>query len=166
MLTLVDLTDSDDEFETGESIGVRFQEPTRYIYPDAHPELEAFPRSSAEAERTSLGVRKTPPASVSASTTVYIKKVKTESSGTRGRMRAADFDEMTKSILEDAMSIYRVSICSVEPYPDRLEDRDLAADAWVRACEDRKVRVDFDEDILKLVISHIIILTNKHLITV
>lgn len=142
--------ESDDEFETGSRLGVRFQEPTRYVYPEAHPELESFPCSAAEAERASLK-RKSPPQTTSPSSTIYIKKSKTDASGTRGRVRAADFDEMTKSILEDAMSKYRVSIAAEEPYPDRVDDRDLAADAWVRACEDRKLRMDFDEDILKLV---------------
>lgn len=81
-------------------------------------------------------------------------------------MRVADFDEMTKSILEDAISLYRVIICSLEPFPGRLEDRDLAAEAWVRACEDRKVHIDFNEEIVKLVISCVTNLTNKQLITV
>jgi hypothetical protein len=96
-------------------------------------------------------VRKDCPATPAPSTTVVTKRPKTESSGSRGRAHVADFDELSKSLLEETISIYRAQIGGVHPYPDRLEDRDAATGAWVESCNARGVRVEFDEDMLKLV---------------
>lgn len=96
-------------------------------------------------------VRKDCPATPAPSTTVVTKRPKTESSGSRRRVRVADFDELSKSLLEETISIYRAQIGGVQPYPDRLEDRDTATGAWVESCNARGVRVEFDEDMLKLV---------------
>ena len=163
-----------------------YPKPVVYKYPDAHPDLEAFPRSesthvSKQAELVCLfqlitirflilltflllksatppmapiintRVRKDCPATPASSTTVVTKRPKTESSGSRGRARVADFDELSKSLLEESISIYRAQIGGVQPYPDRLEDRDTATGAWVESCNARGVRVEFDEDMLKLV---------------
>lgn len=139
-------SESDDEFSTGSSIGVRFGEPTRYIYPDAHPELEAFPRSAAEALK-----RKNAPQTASPSSTIATKKPKIEGSGSRGRVITADFPQLTKSVLGGTCSKYRVGISAQGSFLSRMEERDLAAGYWVDSCEERHVRVEFDEDLLKIV---------------
>ncbi|KAF8874589.1 hypothetical protein BD779DRAFT_1450823, partial [Infundibulicybe gibba] len=136
-------------------------QPITYIYPNAHPDLEQFPRSASTSldspsaatshSDSSLGVRKSPPPTPSPSSTIITKKIKTETVGSRGRVRASDFDDLSKAVLEDAIVDYRAQVCTVEPYPDRLQDRDWAAKVWVKACEERNVRIEFDEDILKLV---------------
>lgn len=111
--------------------------------------MRAHPQPSPHSN---LGIRKSPPLTASPSSTVIIKKAKNETVGSRGRVRVADFDDLTKVVLESAISEYRtVYICGVEPYPDRVEARDFAADTWVDACGERNVRIEFDEDILKLV---------------
>jgi hypothetical protein len=74
-----------------------------------------------------------------------------EGSGSRGRIRTADFDDLTLSIVEETISIYRAQISSVEPFPDRTEDRDTIKQAWIEVCTGRNVRVDLEEDIFKLV---------------
>ena len=58
---------------------------------------------------------------------------------------------MTKSVVEEAISIYRAQIGAVEPYPDRVEDREAVVAAWVEACNGRGIRIEFDQDIMKLV---------------
>lgn len=103
------------------------------------------------AQATTLGVRKTPPGTVSHATTVPIKISRLNASGTRGRPRASDFDDFTKVVLEESISQYRSKISTNSPYPDRLLDRDLAIAAWVKACTNRNVQMDFDEDVMKLV---------------
>jgi hypothetical protein len=88
---------------------------------------------------------------MSPSSTVITKKIKVESSGSRGRVRAGDFDQVSKAVLEDAISKFRALISTVGPYPDKTEERDWAADCWVQACESRNLRIEFEEDSLKLV---------------
>ncbi|EDR11598.1 uncharacterized protein LACBIDRAFT_324274 [Laccaria bicolor S238N-H82] len=156
----VDAEDSDDEFGTKLS-GVTYPQPTEYRYPQVHPDLEAFPRSMTEAvsvkptkavtPATNPRIRKDCPVTPAPSTTVIIKRPKMETSRTRGRVCASDFDELSKSLLEESISIYRTQIGGVQPYPDCLEEHDATTAAWVEACTARGVRVEFDEDILKLV---------------
>ncbi|EDR04612.1 uncharacterized protein LACBIDRAFT_330425 [Laccaria bicolor S238N-H82] len=135
---------SDDEFGTKSTL---YSQPVVYKYPDAHPELEAFPR--AESAHVSKQAEQDHQAALTPS--VRASKQPTESSGSRRRARVADFDELSKSLLEETISIYRAQIGGVQPYPDRLEDRDTATGAWVESCNARGVRVEFDEDMLKLI---------------
>jgi hypothetical protein len=95
--------------------------------------------------------RKETPATTSAETTVVTKKIKVEGSGSRGRIQSVDFDEMTRSIIEDTILIYRAQISSVEPFPERTDDRDTIKQAWLEVCTGRNVRVELEEDIFKLV---------------
>ncbi|EDR03011.1 uncharacterized protein LACBIDRAFT_307860 [Laccaria bicolor S238N-H82] len=161
-----DAEHSDDEFGT-HTAGVEYPEPTRHVYPNAHPALKNFPKSSlsppAITHRPKLNstqskvstpnprIRKEPPTTPAAETTVIIKRPKSEFSGTRGRVRASDFDDVTKSVVEEAISIYRAQIGAVEPYPDRVEDREAAVAAWVEACNGQGIRIEFDHDIMKLI---------------
>lgn len=88
---------------------------------------------------------------MSTETTVVTKKIKAEGSGSRGRIRQADFDELTRSIIEETISIYRAQIGSVEPFPERADDRDTVKQAWLEVCTSRNLRVELEEDIFKLV---------------
>ena len=111
-----------------------------YHYTDAHADDPA-PETK----------RKEPPTTTSAETTIVTKKIKVEGSGSRGRIRTADFNDMTRSIIEDSISIYRAQISSVEPFPERTEDCDTIKQVWLEVCEARNVRVELEEDIFKLV---------------
>ena len=82
---------------------------------------------------------------------VVTKKIKSEGSGSRGHIRQADFNELTQSILEETISIYCAQIGSVKPFPERTEDRNTVKQAWVEVCTSRNLRVEFKEDIYKLV---------------
>jgi hypothetical protein len=95
--------------------------------------------------------RKESPTTTSAETTVVTKRIKVEGSGSRGRIRTADFDELTWSIIEESISIYRAQIGSVEPFPERTDDRDTVKQAWLEVCTGRNLRVELEEDIFKLV---------------
>jgi hypothetical protein len=91
------------------------------------------------------------PTTTCAETTIVTKKVKAEGSGSRGRVRQADFDELTRSIIEETISIYRAQIGSVEPFPERTDDRDTVKQAWLEVCTSRNLRVELEEDMFKLV---------------
>jgi hypothetical protein len=124
-----------------------------YHYPDAHPAPETKQKEIPERKQkeTPESKRKDPPKTTSPETTVVTKKIKLEGSGSRGRIRTGDFDELTRSIIEETISIYRAQIGGVEPFPERTDDRDTVKQAWVEVCTGRNVRVELEEDIFKLV---------------
>jgi hypothetical protein len=95
--------------------------------------------------------RKEAPTTTSSETTVVTKRIKVEGSGSRGRVRTADFDDLTRSIIEETISIYRAQISTVEPFPERADDRDTIKQAWLEVCTGRNLRLELEEDIFKLV---------------
>jgi hypothetical protein len=95
--------------------------------------------------------RKEVPETTSHETIVVTKSVKVEGSGSRGRVRAADFSDLTRSLIEETISIYRAQIGSVEPFPERADDRDIVKQAWLEVCTARNLRVELEEDIFKFV---------------
>ena len=112
---------------------------------NAHPAPEPTQKETLERKR------KENPPTTSTETTVVTKKIKAEGSGSRGRIHQADFDELTRSIIEETISIYRAQIGSVEPFPERADDRDTVKQAWLEVCTTRNLRVELEEDIFKLV---------------
>ena len=119
---------------------------------DAHPE----PGTTIKQKEASTGnetqvKRKEPPTTTSSDTTVVTKRIKVEGSGSRGRVRTANFDDLTRSIVEETISIYRAQICSVEPFPERTDDLDTIKQAWLEVCSGRSLRIELEEDIYKLV---------------
>jgi hypothetical protein len=137
--------------------------PTRYYYLNAHPDLEQFlshghilnDHQPSDLEPTSLGIRKSPPPRADADTMTVTKSAHTGTAGSRGRVRIADFDDLSKGLLEDAIGMYHVNINTLNPFPSRLEDRDSAFSKFTRACSEGKVSMDFKEDHLKVVRFHI-----------
>ena len=124
-------------------------------YPDAHPALETFPRTQAtpipEVSQTTGNKQKETPPTTSAEMTVVTKRIKVEGSSSHGRIRTADFNELTQSIIEEMISIYRAQIGSVEPFPECADDRDTVKQAWVEVCTGQNLRVELEENIFKLV---------------
>jgi hypothetical protein len=99
--------------------------------------------------------KEAPTTTTSETTPVLTKRIKLEGSGSRGRIRTADFDDLTRSIIEECISIYRAQIGGVEPFPERTDDRDTVKQAWVEVCTGRNVQLELEEDIFKLVSGHI-----------
>ena len=52
-----------------------------------------------------LGICKAPPVTFSAATTIVVKQKRNEA-GTRGRIKATQFDTLSKAILDDAFGRY------------------------------------------------------------
>jgi hypothetical protein len=107
--------------------------------------------STSEWSSLVLGVRKSPPPRADAETTTTIKSLRTGTSGSRNCIRLADFNDFSRDLLEDAISYYRASIFTKNAFPERLEDRGEATTAFLKACQDRKVKVELEEDHLKIV---------------
>jgi hypothetical protein len=123
----------------------RDSEESPYHYPHGQLAPERTRKETPERKR-----KETPP-TTSTETMVVTKRIKAEGSGTRGRVRQADFDELTRSVIEETVSIYRAQIGSVEPFPERAEDRNTVKQAWLEVCTGRNVRVELEEDVFKLV---------------
>ena len=104
-------------------------------------------RPTAQAASETMSKRKEAPATTSTETTVATKKVKVEGSSSRGRVRTADFGDLTRSIIEETISIYHAQISCVEPFPERTDDRKTIKQAWLEVCTGRNLRVELDEDI-------------------
>ncbi|KAH7906732.1 hypothetical protein BJ138DRAFT_1104899 [Hygrophoropsis aurantiaca] len=79
------------------------------------------------------------------------QKVKLNDGGSRGRVRAGDFDKIYQSILLLAISHYRAILVTVNPYPSGMQAQQWAGDAWAKACRSKGVLIDFDEDAVKLI---------------
>ena len=105
-----------------------------YHYPDVDPAPET------KQKETKRKLEETP-TTTSSETTVVTKKVKLEGSGSRGRVRTADFDELRRSLIEETISIYRAQIGGVEPFPKRTDDRETVKQAWLEVCTGRNVQV-------------------------
>jgi hypothetical protein len=102
---------------------------------------------------SSLGVRESPlaPPRADTDTPTTMKTVRIGTSGSRNRVRLSDFDDFSRDLLEDSISHYRASIFTKNAFPERLEDRGEATSAFLKACQDRKIKVELEEDHLKIV---------------
>ena len=96
-------------------------------------------------------VRKSPPCTTSEDAAVTIKRPKTDTAGSRGRTRISDFDALTKSLADEAKSIYQAQIIAVQAWPSTTENQDYITQAWIEVCDSRSVRIKLDDEILKVV---------------
>lgn len=109
--------------------------------------------STQTLQPSSLGVRESPLAPTRPDTDIptTMKTVRIRTSGSRNRVRLSDFDDFSRDLLEDSISNYRASIFTKNAFPERLEDRGEATSAFLKACRDRKIKVELEEDHLKIV---------------
>ena len=115
-------------------------------------ELE-FPHNQSRTPHPLKGtIRKTPPTTISADTAVVVKKQKTTSPGqSKNRIRVGDFDQMTKSLTEDCIAIYRAQIGAVQPFPVKTDNLQAVELAWVEVCKNRDLQIDLEDSVSKAV---------------
>ena len=58
-------------------------------------------------------VQKTPPCTSSEDMSVTIKQAKTDIAGSRGRTWLSDFNDLTKSLVDETITIYQAQIITV-----------------------------------------------------
>ena len=80
-----------------------------------------------------------------------IKRPKTDTAGSRGRTRISDFDDLTKSLADETISIYQAQIVAVQPWPSTSENWESISQGWIEVCASRKVRIELDDEIFKVV---------------
>ncbi len=161
-------TVSDDKFSTHLPPGM-YQKPKQIFYPDAHPDLQQFhPKVAANAQSdsaasevdalsTALGVYKAPPMTMSAETTHVIKSMKVSTGGTHGHTHASDFDELTKAVLEDTITMYKGKLFTHGAFLDRSKEYDLAVESFVFVCKTRKIQMEIEDDLMKLVCDAVVL---------
>ena len=92
------------------------------------------PLGAANLNRKNGKVRKSPPCTTSEDTSVIIKRPKTESAGSRGRTRISDFDDLTKLLADETISIYQAQIVAVQPWPSTAENWESISQGWIEVC--------------------------------
>jgi hypothetical protein len=132
-------------------LNTRRQETPHFSGPD--PDYSPRSTPSDRTQPSVLGIRKTPPSRADLDTTTVLKFARTEASGTRNRLCISDFDAISQSVLKRALSHYRAELNNNSPFPDQLEDRKASTNAWLQACTELTVHIEFDEELLKLVMS-------------
>jgi hypothetical protein len=109
-------------------------------------ELESPPNQSTGR------IRKASSTSISAETPIITKKQKTISPGqSKQRIRVGDFDQLTKSLTEDCIAIYRAQIGAVQPFPVKTDNLQAVQSAWVEVCKNRNLQLDLDDSVFKAV---------------
>ena len=96
-------------------------------------------------------VRKSPLCTTSEEMTVTIKWPKTNTAGSRGCTQISDFDNLTKSLADETISIYQAQIVAVQPWPSTAKNWESISQAWIEVCASRNVRVELDDEIFKVV---------------
>ena len=96
-------------------------------------------------------VWKTPLCTTSEEMTMTIKWPKTDTAGSRGCTQILDFDNLTKSLADETISIYQAQIVAVQPWPSTAENWELISQALIEVCASRNVRVELDDEIFKVV---------------
>ena len=96
-------------------------------------------------------VQKSPPCTTSEETTVTIKRPKTDTAGSRGHSQISDFDNLTRSLADEAISNYQAQIVAVQPWPSTAKNWESISQAWIEVCASRNVHVELDDEIFKVV---------------
>ncbi|KAG1734278.1 hypothetical protein EDB19DRAFT_1911135 [Suillus lakei] len=82
-----------------------------------------------------------------------VPKVKKNADGSRRRVKASDFDEISKEILITACSVYRCLIVTQAPFPDSVAaETKLAKEAWCEACQLKGVDVKLTPSVVNMLL--------------
>ena len=82
---------------------------------------------------------------------VTIKRSKTDTAGSRRRTQILDFDDLTKSLVDETISIYQAQIVAVQPWPSTAENWESISQGWIEVCAARNVCIELDDEIFKVV---------------
>jgi hypothetical protein len=72
--------------------------------------------------------------------------------GPHQRLKASNFDQVTKDLLASAMSIYCCLVVTRTPFPETLIiETKLAKDAWCEACNMAELTIQLTPSLVKMV---------------
>ncbi|KDQ62843.1 hypothetical protein JAAARDRAFT_188486 [Jaapia argillacea MUCL 33604] len=102
---------------------------------------------------STIPARRPHPPTTSPSTTRVAKKNKHAREGSRGRVRAHDYQQLKRQVFDCAKGHYRCQISTEYPYPGSTEATKWAADCWRRACRDKGIVIEFDDELETLTVA-------------
>ncbi|KAJ7184816.1 hypothetical protein C8R46DRAFT_872661, partial [Mycena filopes] len=70
----------------------------------------------------------------------------------QGRSRAKDYDDTTQELVSAANTWFRCLLATMDPFPDHMEEQEILALAWGKACEELKIVMHLTPDIAKLIL--------------
>ncbi|KDQ52227.1 hypothetical protein JAAARDRAFT_138972, partial [Jaapia argillacea MUCL 33604] len=91
------------------------------------------------------------PPSASPSSSRIVKRRRVEASRTHSRPCIHNYQHLVQSILKVATSHYRCRVSTENPYPNNNDQVKWAAKAWLRACQDKGVDLEMEEEQSKLI---------------
>jgi hypothetical protein len=108
--------------------------------------------ASAHTRLSSLGKRKSPPATQPSADNMHIiKTMKPEPSGTRNRLIARDLPLIFQAILTDAQGHFCSMTSTCAGFPNAVKAQEFAMDAWHKSCKHKGVVIEFEEEFCRLV---------------
>ncbi|KAG1761821.1 hypothetical protein EV702DRAFT_1038949 [Suillus placidus] len=85
---------------------------------------------------------------------MVLPKIKKNSDGSHQRMKASDFDDVSKEILVTAISIFWCLIVTQAPFPDNIAvETKLAQVAWHEACQIKGINVKLTPSGVKMLLT-------------
>ncbi|KAG1829731.1 hypothetical protein F4604DRAFT_1947399 [Suillus subluteus] len=92
------------------------------------------------------------PLDVTSNDAMVVLKIKKNSDGSHQRIKASNFDDVSKEILVVATSIFRCLIVTQAPFPDNIAvETKLAKAAWHEACQIKGINVKLTPSGVKMV---------------
>jgi hypothetical protein len=92
------------------------------------------------------------PLDVTLNNAMVLPKIKKKIDGSCQRMKASNFDDISKEILVMATSIFRCLIATQAPFPDNVAvETKLAKTAWHEACQIKGINVKLTPSGVKMV---------------
>ncbi|KAG1831210.1 hypothetical protein DFJ58DRAFT_671426, partial [Suillus subalutaceus] len=84
---------------------------------------------------------------------MVVLKIKKNSDGSHQRVKASDFDDVSKDVLVTATSIFRCLIVTQAPFPDTIAvETMLAKEAWHEVCEIKGISVKLMPSAVKMLL--------------
>ncbi|KDQ64796.1 hypothetical protein JAAARDRAFT_118022 [Jaapia argillacea MUCL 33604] len=117
----------------------------------SYPGGSTPPIHSRQPTRSTVPARHPHPPTPGESTTRVTKKSKHTGEGSRGRIRTHDYAQLECQIFDCAKGHYCCLISTDYPYPGATEAAKWASDSWRRACRDKGIIIEFDEELRTLI---------------
>ncbi|KAG2140336.1 hypothetical protein BD769DRAFT_1662881 [Suillus cothurnatus] len=94
------------------------------------------------------------PLDVTLNDAMVLPKIKKKIDGSHQRMKASDFDDISKEILVMATSIFRCLIVTQAPFPDNVAvETKLAKTAWHEACQIKGINIKLTPSGVKMLLT-------------
>ena len=144
-----DSVSASSDSESEDTSGSTTDNETQYASED--DEAQYASEDDDDTGPVSLGTKRPVDVDLASENSVF-PKVKKGMDGSRQRLKAGDFDDITKGILTAAASIFRCLIVTRAPFPESIMvETKLAKEAWKEACHVKGVAIKLTPSLVKIV---------------